>query len=95
VNELIALFVFLQRAVQGGERERGKKMWRRGRRGLLTSVVTSRFRYSIQTRIGEFIGSRIPLLQVRWKLEAASKARIAGLGARRRGGRVVICEKDR
>ena len=65
VNEFVALFVFLKRAGQGGERGKGKgkkkeNLWRRGkeREGLLvllTSVVTSRFRYSIQTRIGEFI----------------------------------------
>jgi hypothetical protein len=63
VNELIALFVFLKEGSSGrgkGKREEKvgkKKLWRRGKRGLLlTSVVTSRFRYSIQTRMGEFIG---------------------------------------
>jgi len=63
VNELIALFVFLnKRAVQGGEREKRegrerKKIVaeRKERVTVLTSVVTSRFRYSIQTRMGEFI----------------------------------------
>jgi hypothetical protein len=45
--------------------------------------------------MGEFIGTRIPLLQVRWKLEAASKARKAGLGARRRRRWVFYAGKAR
>ena len=57
VNEFIALFVFLKEGNSGWGRgkEKGKKK-DVAVRGLLTSVVTSRFKYSIQTRMGEFIG---------------------------------------
>jgi hypothetical protein len=96
VNEFVALFVFLKGAVQGGEREKGKerkkKMWRRGKRGKLTSVVTSRLRYSIQTRIGEFIGPGFLCYRYDGNLRA-SKARIGGLGAKRRRRRVLLYAK--
>jgi len=56
VNEFIALFVFLKEGSSGrGEREREREKIVAERKAL-TSVVTSRFRYSIQTRMGEFIG---------------------------------------
>jgi hypothetical protein len=41
VNELIALLVFLKEGRSGrgkGKGEGGKKMWRRGKRGLLTDL---------------------------------------------------------
>jgi hypothetical protein len=56
VDEFVALFVFLE-TEKFQAREEGEKIVAvRKERELLTSVVTSRFRYSIQTRIGEFIG---------------------------------------
>ena len=52
MDELVALFVFLNTVTEKvrmcGSEEAKKKR-------ALTSVVTSRFRYSIQTRMGEFI----------------------------------------
>ena len=54
VDEFVALFIFLKTDSLGRE---GKKIVAvRKKKGLLTSVVTSRFRYNIQTRMGEFIG---------------------------------------
>jgi hypothetical protein len=50
VYEFIAFFVFL------GMNGSGRKKEKNSGGEALTSVVTSRFRYSIQTRMGEFIG---------------------------------------
>lgn len=90
VNELIAFFVFLY--VETVEKEKVKKRRGRGRvkkvcggdeeKRVLTSVVTSRFRYSIHTRMGEFIDPVLLCYRYDGNVRAASNPRMVYLGAR-------------
>jgi hypothetical protein len=77
MDEFIAFVVFLNMGRRREEKVRtrvGKKKCGGDEERVLTSVVTSRFRYSIQTRMGEFIDPSIALLQVRWKREGGVKS---------------------
>jgi hypothetical protein len=77
MDEFIAFVVFLNMGRWREEKVRtrvGKKSVAVTKKRVLTSVVTSRFRYNIQTRMGEFIDPSIALLQVRWKREGGVKS---------------------
>jgi len=100
VNELITFFVFLY--VETVEKEKEKKARTREvkkvcggdeEKRVLTSVVTSRFRYSIQTRMGEFIDPVLLCYRYDGNVRAASNPRMVYLGARAPavGGCFVVC----